>query len=70
MLNRVVTGDESWVRQYQTESKCAAVQWKHHTSLSRSTKKFKVMGKMGKLRLLCFEILREYCQPIFRSLAK
>jgi hypothetical protein len=30
MLNRVVTGDESWVHQYQPESKRSSVQWKPH----------------------------------------
>jgi hypothetical protein len=41
MLNRIVTGDESWVHHYQPESKHASVQWKHLRS--PSTKKFKVM---------------------------
>jgi hypothetical protein len=40
MLNRIVTGDESWVHHYQPESKRALVQWKHPSS--PSTKKFKV----------------------------
>jgi hypothetical protein len=38
MLNRIVTGDESWVPHYQPKSKHTAMQWKHITSLS--TKKF------------------------------
>jgi histone-lysine N-methyltransferase SETMAR len=42
MLNRIVTGDESWVRHYQPKSKRASMQWKVSTT-SRSTKKFKVM---------------------------
>jgi hypothetical protein len=42
MLNRIVTGDESWMHHYQPESKRASVQWKHPISPSRSTKKFKV----------------------------
>jgi hypothetical protein len=39
MLNRIVTGDESWVHHYQPESKRASMQWKHPSSTS--TKKFK-----------------------------
>jgi histone-lysine N-methyltransferase SETMAR len=41
MLNRTVTGDESWVHYYQPKSKSASVQWKHPNS--PTTKKFKVM---------------------------
>jgi histone-lysine N-methyltransferase SETMAR len=44
LLNRIVTGDESWVHQYQPESK--------HTS--PSTKKFKVMPSGGKVMLAVF----------------
>jgi hypothetical protein len=39
MLNRIVTGDKSWVHHYQLELKPASVQWKH--PISPSTKKFK-----------------------------
>jgi hypothetical protein len=41
-LNRIVTGDESWVHQYEPELKRASMQWKHPSS--PSTKKFKVMS--------------------------
>jgi hypothetical protein len=34
MLNRIVTGDESWEHPYQPESKCASVLWKHPSSPS------------------------------------
>jgi hypothetical protein len=44
MLNRIITGDESWVHQYQPKSKHASVQWKHSSSPPRSSKKFKVMN--------------------------
>jgi histone-lysine N-methyltransferase SETMAR len=37
MLNRIVTGDESWVQHYQPESKRASMQCKHPNS--PSTKK-------------------------------
>jgi hypothetical protein len=29
MLNRIVTGDESWVHHYQPELERASMQWKH-----------------------------------------
>jgi hypothetical protein len=40
ILNRVVTGVESWVYHYQPESKHASMQWKHPSS--PSTKKLDV----------------------------
>jgi hypothetical protein len=54
MLNRIVTGDESWVHHYQPESKCVSVQWKDPRS--PSTKKFKVanMPSAGKVMLTVF----------------
>jgi histone-lysine N-methyltransferase SETMAR len=54
MLNRIVTGDKSRVHHYQPESKSASVQWKHPTSPSRSTKKFKVTPSVGKVMLTMF----------------
>jgi hypothetical protein len=54
MLNRIVTGDESWVHHYQLKSKCALMQWKHRSSPSRSTKKFKVTSSAGKVILTMF----------------
>jgi hypothetical protein len=44
MLNRTVTGDESWVYHYQPQPKHASMQWKHPSSPSCSTKMFKVMS--------------------------
>jgi hypothetical protein len=32
MLERIVTGDETWVHHYQPESKQASIQWKHESS--------------------------------------
>jgi hypothetical protein len=49
MLNRNVTGDESWVHHYQPKSKRASMQLKH--SSSNSTKKFKVTLSAGKFVL-------------------
>jgi hypothetical protein len=40
VLNRIVTGDESWVYHYQPESKHASMQWK--LSSSPSAKKLDV----------------------------
>jgi hypothetical protein len=51
MLYRIVTGDKSWVHHYQPESKCASMEWKHYSSHSRSTKKFKVTPSAGKVTL-------------------
>jgi hypothetical protein len=52
MLNRIITGDESWVHHYQPESKRASMHWKH--SSSPSTKKFKVTPSAGKVRIIVF----------------
>jgi hypothetical protein len=41
MLNRIVTGNESWMRHYQPKSKRASMQWELPISLS--TIKFKVI---------------------------
>jgi hypothetical protein len=51
MLNRIVTGDESWVHHYQPESKHASVQWKYPSS--PLTKKLKVANtpSVGKVML-------------------
>jgi hypothetical protein len=38
MLERILTGDESWVHNYQPKSKHASMQWKYTSS--PSTKKF------------------------------
>jgi hypothetical protein len=54
MLNRILTGDESWVHHYQPKWKRASVQWRHPSS--PSTKKFKVtsMPSAGKVMLTMF----------------
>jgi histone-lysine N-methyltransferase SETMAR len=54
VLNRIVTGDESWVHHYQPKLKRASVQWRHPSS--PSTKKFKVtsMPSVGKVMLIVF----------------
>jgi hypothetical protein len=52
MLNRIVTGDESWVHHYQPESKRASMQWKHRGSPSSKT--FKVTPPAGKVVLTMF----------------
>jgi hypothetical protein len=56
VLNRIVTGDESWVHCYQPKSKRASMQWKHPTSPSCSTKKFRVTStpSAGKVMLTVF----------------
>jgi hypothetical protein len=43
MLNRIVTGDESWVHNYHPKSKCTSMQWKHPRS--PSTKKLRHQSK-------------------------
>jgi hypothetical protein len=60
MLNRIVTGDESWVYYYQPESKRVLLQLKYPSSQSRSTKKFKVTPSAGKVMLTVFR----YCQRV------
>lgn len=52
MLNRIVTGDESWVHHYQPESKRDSMQWKHPSS--PSCMKFKVTPSAGKVMLTVF----------------
>jgi hypothetical protein len=52
LLNRIVTGVESWVHHYQPETMCASMQRKH--SSSSSTKKFKVMPSAGKVMVAEF----------------
>jgi hypothetical protein len=52
MLNRIFTGDESWVHHYKPESRRAAVKWKHPSS--PSTKRCKVTRSAGKVMLTVF----------------
>jgi hypothetical protein len=40
VFNRIVTGGESRVRHYQTESNCVSMQWKYPST--QSTKKLEV----------------------------
>jgi hypothetical protein len=54
MLNKTVTGDKSWVPHYQPQSKRTSIQWKHPSSPTHSTKKFKVMPSAGNVMLTAF----------------
>jgi hypothetical protein len=54
MLNRAVTGDESWAHHYQPESKRASIQWKYSCSPSTKSSKFKVTPSVGKVMLTVF----------------
>ena len=40
-LNRIITGDETWVHHYELETKRQSMQWKHTSS---SSKKIQVSG--------------------------
>jgi hypothetical protein len=51
MLNRIVTGDESWVHHYQPESKCASMQWKHPSSPSTKKLQFTPSARMVTLTM-------------------
>jgi hypothetical protein len=53
VLNRIVTGDKSWMHHHQPESERASVQYKHPSS--SSTKKFKVTTST------VFWDFRDYC---------
>jgi hypothetical protein len=52
VLNRAVTGGESWVHHYQPKTKGASMQWEHPSS--PSTKKSTVMPSAGKVMLTMF----------------
>jgi hypothetical protein len=54
MLNKIVTGDESWVHHYQPESKCASMHWKHPSSPSTKTFKVMRMPSAGQVMLSMF----------------
>jgi hypothetical protein len=58
VLNRIVTGNESWVNHYQPDSKRASGHLKRPSS--PSTKMLKVTRVAGMLCLSCLRILREY----------
>jgi histone-lysine N-methyltransferase SETMAR len=81
MLNRIVTGDESWVHHYQPKSKHSSMEWKH--LISPSTKKFKFTPSAGKVMLTVFWVSQgvllahfqkcgenvnsaSYCEVLFR----
>lgn len=51
-LNRIVTGDETWVHHYDPESKRQSMEWKHPNS--PATKKFKTPASAGKVMLTAF----------------
>jgi histone-lysine N-methyltransferase SETMAR len=50
-LQRIVTGDETWVHHYQPETKRKSMQWKHPSSAAT---KFKTQPSAGKLMLTIF----------------
>src|ERR1051325_474631 len=52
MLERIVTGDETWVDRYQPESKQALMQWKHKDSPTPT--KFRVVPSAGKVMARVF----------------
>src|SRR3954464_12027053 len=45
-LERIVTGDETWVHHYTLETRRSSMQWKHVTS--PSPRKFRVQRSAGK----------------------
>ena len=51
-LERIVTGDETWVHHYTPETKRSSMQWKHVTS--PSPRKFRVMRSAGKVMATVF----------------
>jgi hypothetical protein len=57
MLNSIVTRDESWMHHHQPESKRPAKE----TSQFNCNKCLMLRYQLGRLCLLCFGILREYC---------
>jgi len=54
-LGRVITGDETWVYQYDPETKRQSAQWK--TANSPRTKKFRQSKSRVKTMLLIFFML-------------
>jgi hypothetical protein len=51
-LNRIVTGDETWVFHYTPESKAESMTWKHRHSAAK--KKFKTVQSAGKVMATVF----------------
>ena len=52
MLSWIITGDESWVHHYESETKRASVQWKHPAAPAH--KKCKGTASAGKVMLTVF----------------
>ncbi|GBM72042.1 hypothetical protein AVEN_89796-1 [Araneus ventricosus] len=51
-LFRIITGDETWVRNFTPDTKSTSMTWKH--PISPVTKKFKVLRSAGKVVLTVF----------------
>ena len=51
-LDRIITGDETWVHHYEPECKRQSMEWKHSQSPTR--KKFRSQPSAGKLMLTVF----------------
>jgi len=51
-VKHIVTGNETWIHQYDPESKQQSMQWKHASSLS--PQKFKVQASAGKIMCTIF----------------
>ena len=52
IVNRIVTGDETWVHFYDPESKQESMQW--HMKRGPAPKKFKVVPSAGKVMAKIF----------------
>jgi histone-lysine N-methyltransferase SETMAR len=66
-LNRIITGDETWVHHYEPETKWQSMRWKHTSS--PSSKKFKSQSSAGKPLLMVFwdsqgPILEHYMEKV------
>jgi len=51
-VKRIVTGDETWIHNYDPESKQQSMQWKHASS--PRPRKFKVQASAGKIMCTIF----------------
>ena len=51
-FSRVITGDESWILEYDPETKCRSREW--HTANSPCSKKARMSKSKIKLILICF----------------
>jgi hypothetical protein len=51
-VQRIVTGDETWVHHYQPQTKWKSMQWKHLSS--PFAKKFRIQPFAGTLMLTIF----------------